>query len=54
MQLEDMGYPKMKILEIEDELMIKTCEIHGHKYTIITLNDIVIPPNTADTPYDSL
>lgn len=50
MQLEDMGYPKMKVLEIEDEVMIKTCEMHGHRYTVITSNDIVIPPdiNTSD------
>ena len=46
-----MGYPKMKVLEIEDEVMIKTCEIHGHRYTVITSNDIVIPPDT-DTSHD--
>ena len=34
----------MKVIEIEDEVMIKTCEIHGHKYAIITPNDIVFPP----------
>lgn len=51
MQLEDMGYPKMKVLEIEDEVMIKTCEMHGHRYTVITSNDIVIPPDT-DTSHD--
>jgi len=28
-------------------VMIKTCEIHGHRYAIITKNDIVIPPDTA-------
>jgi hypothetical protein len=51
MQLEDMGYPKMKVLEIEDEVMIKTCEMHGHRYTVITSNDIVIPPD-IDTSDD--
>jgi len=51
MQLEDMGYPKMKVLEIEDEVMIKTCEMHGHRYTVITSNDIVIPPD-IDTSHD--
>tara|TARA_R100001460_G_scaffold82301_1_gene123270 strand:+ start:263 stop:544 length:282 start_codon:yes stop_codon:yes gene_type:complete len=54
MQLEDMDYPKMKILEIEDEIMIKTCEMHGHKYTVITLNDIVIPPDTTDISHDNI
>ncbi len=45
LQLEDMDYPEMKVIQVEDEVMIKTCEMHGHRYTIITPNDIVIPPN---------
>ena len=47
MQLEDLDYPKMVTLEIDDELMIKTCELHDHKYSIITPNDVVIPPDSA-------
>ena len=47
MQLEDLDYPKMKVLEIDDELMVKTCELHDHKYSIITANDVVIPPDNA-------
>jgi len=47
MHLEDKEYPEMHVLEIEDDVMIKTCEIHGHRYAIITKNDIVIPPDTA-------
>ena len=45
LQLEDMDYPEMSVLEIDDEIMIKTCEMHGHRYAIITPSDIVIPPN---------
>ena len=45
LQLEDRDYPKMNVIEIDDEVMIKTCEVHGHKYAIITPNDIVIPPD---------
>tara|TARA_B100000287_G_scaffold333600_1_gene318769 strand:+ start:741 stop:1013 length:273 start_codon:yes stop_codon:yes gene_type:complete len=44
LQLEDDGSPEMKVIEVEDDIMIKTCEMHGHRYTIITPNDIVIPP----------
>ena len=47
MQLEDLDYPKMKVLEIDDELMVKTCELHDHKYSIITPNDVVIPPDSS-------
>ena len=44
MMLEEQDYPEMNILEVEDNLMIKTCENHGYVYTIITPDDIVIPP----------
>ena len=46
MMLEEDGSPTMHVLEIEDDIMIKTCEIHDYSYTIITPNDIVIPPKT--------
>jgi len=46
MMLEEDGYPEMHVIEIEDEVMIKTCELHEYQYTIITSDDIVIPPDT--------
>ena len=46
MQLEDKDYPEMSVMEVEDEIMIKTCEVHGDNYTVITPDDIVIPPDT--------
>ena len=29
---------------MDDDLMVKTSQLHGYRYTIITSNDIVIPP----------
>jgi hypothetical protein len=49
MMLEENGYPEMHVIEMEDEVMIKTCELHGYQYTLITSDDIVIPP---DSDYD--
>ena len=46
MMLEEDGSPEMHIIEIEDDIMIKTCDLHGYGYTIITKDDFVIPPNT--------
>ena len=46
MMLEEDGSPEMQVIEVEDEIMIKTCEIHDYKYSIITKNDLVIPPDT--------
>ena len=48
MMLEDSDYPEMHVLEVEDELMIKACEIHDYEYAIITPNDIVIPPDAEN------
>ena len=48
MMLEDEGYPDMNVVEVNEELMIKTCHIHGHEYAVITKNDIVIPPEQHD------
>ena len=48
MMLEEDDYPEMHVLEVEDEIMIKTCESHGYNYTVITSNDIVIPPVDHD------
>jgi hypothetical protein len=47
MMLEEDGYPEMHVIEIEDEVMIKTCELHDYQYTVITSDDIVIPPNNV-------
>jgi len=48
MMLEESGSPEMHAIEVEDEIMIKTCEHHDYKYVIITPNDIVIPPNSKN------
>jgi hypothetical protein len=34
----------MHVIEVEDEVMIKTCEYHDYRYTVISSHDFVIPP----------
>ena len=46
MQLEEQGGPEMHVLKVEPDMMTGVCETHGYDYTIITKNDIVIPPLT--------
>ena len=46
--LENSDYPEMHVLEVENEVMIKTCQVHDYNYTIITSDDIVIPPTDYD------
>jgi len=43
---EDDKYQKeMEVIEVDDELAIKTCMRYNYKYSIITPNDFVIPPS---------
>ena len=44
LMLEDQDYPEMHGIEVDDGVMIKTCQVHGYNFTVITPNDIVIPP----------
>jgi hypothetical protein len=44
--LEEEEYPEMHVIEIDGDAMIKTCELYGHQYSIITKDDIVIPPRS--------
>ena len=48
MQLEVQGTPEMHVIEVEPDMMVDVCEDHGFGYTIITPNDIVIPPTTKN------
>ena len=49
MMLEEEDYPEMHVIEVEDEVMIKTCESNDYSYTVITEDDNVIP---ADFKHD--
>ena len=42
--LEDQNYPEMHVIEVDGKVVIKTCELHDYRYSVITKNDIVIPP----------
>ena len=40
----DQYQREMDVIEIDDELAVKTCRMHNYKYSIITPHDFVIPP----------
>ena len=46
--LEDQDYPEMHVIEVDGKVVIKTCEKHDYRYSVITKNDIVIPPLEHD------
>ena len=45
LMLEDKDYPELEVVEVDNDLMIQTCEMHEYNYAIITANDLVIPPD---------
>ena len=48
MMLKDQENATMDVVEVDDELAIKTCKHYNYKYAVITPNDIVIPPKLND------
>ena len=44
LELEKDGDKEMDVIEVDDDLAIKTCKMHNYKYAVITPDDIVIPP----------
>ena len=38
----------LNVIEIDDALAIRTCKMYNYKYTVITPNDIVVPPPKND------
>ena len=44
--LEDISeYPSMRVVEMEDHVIIGACQDRGQKFSIITPDDFLIPPN---------
>jgi len=37
-------YPEMEVIEVNDELAIKTCEMYNYHYVVVKPDDVVIPP----------
>jgi len=41
--IED-DYPEMSVIEIDDFVAMRACEMHDYMYNIIRPDDIVVPP----------
>ena len=51
MLLEEDDYPKMDVVEVDKNVVIKACKINEYEYRIFTPDDIVIPPQQEDTDF---
>ena len=41
-------YPPMQVVEMEDHVIIGACQDRGQRFSIITPDDFLIPPDDAD------
>lgn len=47
MQSEE-DYPPMQVVEMEDHVIIGACQDRGQRFSIITPDDFLIPPDDPD------
>ena len=45
---ENVSYPKMEVVEMEDHVIIGACQDRGQKFSIITPDDLIVPPEDPD------
>ena len=45
---EDEDNTEMEVIEVDAALAIRTCKLYNYRYTVVTPNDIVIPPKLND------
>ena len=47
---EDEGNPDLQIMNVEPEHIIHACRTQGQKYSIITADELIIPPEEIIKP----
>jgi hypothetical protein len=52
LMLEDQEDQEMDVVEVDEDLAIKTCKMYNYKYAVITPDDIVIPPKNVSISQD--
>ena len=45
MMIEEEEYPPMQVVEMEDHVIIGACQDRGQRFSIITPDDFLIPPD---------
>ena len=48
LMMQDEEYPPMQVVEMEDHVIIGACQDRGQKFSIITPDDFLIPPEDPD------
>ena len=45
MMIQEEEYPPMQVVEMEDHVIIGACQDRGQRFSIITPDDFLIPPD---------
>lgn len=45
LEMSEDDYPDLSVVEVEEEVAIRACEMYDYPYVIITSSDLVIPKN---------
>jgi len=45
---ENVSYPKIEVVEIEDHVIIDAAQQRGQPFTVITSDDLLIPPDIKE------
>ena len=48
MMMQDEEYPRMQVVEMEDHVIIGACQDRGQRFSIITPDDFLIPPDDPE------
>ena len=48
MMQNDIDYPPMQVVEMEDHVIIGACQDLGQRFSIITPDDFLIPPDDLE------
>ena len=48
MMEEDEESPPLQVVELDSDVIIQACEMRGHRYSIITADDFLIPPDDPE------
>ena len=48
MMIQEEDYPPMQVVEMEDHVIIGACQDRGQRFSIITPDDFLIPPDDSD------
>ena len=52
MEVDD--FPEMNVIEIDDAVAIRACQVHDYVYNVITPEDIIVPPKNDPFQKDKM